>query len=203
MPFKRILILTPVLFLLAACASTFQADVTRFHRLEKPSGQTIKIEPQDPRKKGSLEFQTYAAMIAPELQKLGYKVVATDQPSNLIARVDYKVSDGNTVVRSFPDHLNYGYGYYQPWFGPWYDFGVYRNSDVTSYIVYPRRLSLQIVRADLKPDDPGWMLYEGHVVSQGRNDNLPDVMPLLIQALFTDFPGQSGSTNEVNIKLNQ
>jgi hypothetical protein len=198
----RLLILAPVLLLLlAGCASTFRADVTRFHKLERPSGQTIKIMPQDDRKLGSLEFQTYASMIAPELEKLGYKVVAPSADSDLIARVDYAVSDGNTVVRSYPSmYPTWYYDYYYPWASPWYGFHA-RDRDIRSYIVYPRRLDLQIVRADLKPTDPNWMVYEGHVVSQGRSDNLPDVMPLLIQALFTNFPGESGATNEVDIKL--
>lgn len=95
----RILILTPVLLLMAACASKFQADVSRFHRLEQPSGQTIRIEPLDERKMGSLEFQTYASMIAPELDRLGYDVVGPNEDSQLIAKVDYEVADGNTVVR--------------------------------------------------------------------------------------------------------
>ena len=197
----RLLILAPVLLFLAGCASTFEAQVTRFHKLERPAGQTIKIVPQDDRKVGSLEFQTYASMIAPELEKLGYKVVAPTAASDLVARIDYGVADGNTVVRSDPTHIGWGYGYYRPWYGPWYDFGVY-DRRIDSYIVFPRHLDLQIVRGDLKPTDPNWMVYEGHVTSRGRSDKLPDVMPLLIQALFTNFPGESGATNEVDIKLN-
>ena len=197
----RLLILAPVLLLLAGCASTFEAQVTRFHKLERPSGQTIKIVPQDDRKLGSLEFQTYASMIAPELEKLGYKVVGPTASSDLDARIDYAVADGNTVVRSFPTlEPTWNYGYYYPW-GPWYGFHSH-DRDVRSYIVYPRRLDLQIVRADLKPTDPNWMVYEGHAVSRGLSDRLADVMPLLIQALFTNFPGESGATNEVDIKLN-
>jgi len=201
----RILVLMPVLLLMAACASKFQADVSRFHRLEKPSGQTIRIEPLDERKMGSLEFQTYASMIAPELDRLGFNVVGPNEDSQLIAKIDYEVADGNTVVRSYPDYFPGYYGFYRPWYSPWYDYGPYgygyRGTDVRSYIVYPRRLDLQIVRGDLKPMDPNYMLYEGHATSQGTNNRLPEVMPLLIQALFSDFPGDSGSTDEVSIPL--
>lgn len=199
----RILVITPVLLLLAACASKFEADVSRFHRLEQPSGQTIRIEPLDERKTGSLEFQTYASMIAPELDRLGYNVVGPNEDAQLIAKVDYEVADGNTVVRSYPDHYPGYYGYYRPWYSPWYGYGPYGygGSDVRSYIVYPRRLALQIVRADLEPTDPNYMLYEGHANSQGTNDRLPEVMPLLIQALFSNFPGDSGATDEVSIPL--
>jgi len=198
----RFLVVAPILLLLAACASNFQADVSRFHRLEKPTGQTIRIAPLDERKEGSLEFQTYASMIAPELDRLGYMVVGPNDPSQLIAKIDYEVDDGNTVVRSYPNHFPRFYGYYNPWYSPWYGYGPYDyGTDIRSYIVYPRQLDLQIVRADVKPTDPSYMLYEGHARSQGTSDRLPEVMPLLIKALFTDFPGDSGATETVSIPL--
>jgi len=201
MSLKRFVLVAPLFLLLAACASNFQAEVSRFHRLQQPQGQTIKIVPQDEKKVGSLEFATYASMIAPELTKLGYRVVGPNDKAQLIARVDYAVSDGNTVIRSYPDYA----GFYDPFYWPgyrWRGFGPAYMQDIHSYIVYPRRLDLQIVRGDVKPSDPDWMVYEGHAMSQGTNNRLQEVMPLLIQALFTNFPGQSGQTNKVTIKLN-
>jgi hypothetical protein len=37
-------------------------------------------------------------------------------------------------------------------------------------------------------------LYEGQVVSSGFSDQLPKVLPLMVKALFEDFPSESGST---------
>src|SRR5690606_9357150 len=116
------------------------------------------------------------SMIAPELARLGYMVVSPTEASQLIAKIDYEVADGNTVVRSYPNHYPRFYGYYNPWYSPWYGYGPYAyGTDIRSYIVYPRRLDLQIVRADMMPTDPSYMLYEGHAQSQGTSDRLPEV----------------------------
>jgi hypothetical protein len=37
-------------------------------------------------------------------------------------------------------------------------------------------------------------LYEGKVVSRGFSDQLAEVLPMMVKALFEDFPGQSDST---------
>jgi hypothetical protein len=46
----------------------------------------------------------------------------------------------------------------------------------------------------------GQRVYEGHVESINRNPSLAQTMPFLINALFQDFPGESGSSNTVTVK---
>lgn len=202
----RQFIILPVLLLMAACAGRFEADVSRFHRLQQPGGETIKIEPVVEDKEGSLEFRAYSDMVAQELRRLGYQVVGSEAESDLIARVDYGVGGGNTIVRSSGGYTGFGYYHRYPWYYPWAPYGYYSpfntyDRDVRSYVVYPRWLVLQIVRADLDQDDPKWMVFEGRAESRGENKRLNEVMPLLVQALFTEFPGRSGETTEVEIKL--
>lgn len=200
----RLLVLLPLVMMAAACTSSFKADVSSFHRLQRPEGETIKIVAIQEEKKGSLELASYAEQIAPYLQRLGYRVVGREDESQLEARIDYGVSDGNTMIRSYPSYGYWGYyhyGYYPGyWYYPWGPF-YGRDVDIRSTIVYSRWLHMQIVRADLTPDNPDWMVYEGHVQSTGSNERLHEVMPFLIEALFSDFPGESGLSRTVKIPL--
>ena len=209
MTLSRVIILAGLSLVLAACTSTFKSDVARFHNLPAPSGETFAIVATDPAKEGSLEFEQYAGMIRAHLSDLGYRAVA-DNP-DITVNVDYYVSDGNEKVRSRP-----GIGYHSPFygfghfghfghfsrfshFGHFGHFGypgyAYGYNDYYSYTVYNRQLEMNMVRGD------GTMIFEGRAQSVGRDNRLPEVMPLLVQALFTDFPGESGVTEQVRIKL--
>ncbi len=54
---------------------------------------------------------------------------------------------------------------------------------------------MDIIRAD------GEKLFEGRAVSIGRDNKMPEIMPYLAQAMFTNFPGESGVTKVVTIEL--
>lgn len=65
---------------------------------------------------------------------------------------------------------------------------------VYTYSVYRRSLDLNIETND------GASVFEGHVTSIGREDNMNEVIDHLIQAMFENFPGESGVTKVVTIK---
>ncbi len=46
---------------------------------------------------------------------------------------------------------------------------------------------------------PGKRYYEGRAETSGGSDSLPQAMPVLIRALFTDFPGNDGQTRRVDV----
>lgn len=47
----------------------------------------------------------------------------------------------------------------------------------------------------------GEIIYEGRTVSEGLKKNLPEIMPYLIEAMFTNFPGESGVTRTVRVEI--
>lgn len=201
----RALVLALTALGLASCAATITSDVARFHQLSQPRGETIAIVPMDPARRGSLEFATYAQQVGAELSRLGYRVVAPGQPAELEARMDYGVSPGRTEIATRPGTGFYGragwyggrwsrWGWYDPW-GPWGPWG-WDQPEVYSYTEFTRTLELTIVRAN-----GGQALFEGKVESEGRDSRLPEVMPYLVRALFTDFPGQSGVTRRVQEQI--
>ena len=182
-----------LVMMLGGCASQVTSEVTRFHRDSKPMGETIAITPLSNAKQGSLEFASYAGLVAKKLTEIGYKVVDVSAKPDLLARMDYAVGPAQTKIQSFPRNFvfyRFYYGYYHPYyFGHYWD-----EPEVYSYTVYPRTLDLNIVHSD------GESLFEGHVKSVGREQNINQVMPYLVEAMFNNFPGESGVTKVVSIQ---
>ena len=203
--------------LVSGCNSTFKSNVSRFHELPAPKGETVMIVPLDPAKNTSLEFASYANMVGSYLARQGYSPAGTED-ADLIVELDYSVDDGKVMVKSYGFGYGFGYGYshfrpyghfgryggyYSPFYSPFYD-PFYRHSyfnepDVRSYVNYTRKLTLII-----RPNVAGKKnLFEGTVESTGRSNNLAKLMPHMTQALFTNFPGVSGTTEKIVIELNQ
>jgi len=176
------------------CASKFKSDVARFHQLPRPSGELFVVVPKDEAKQGSLEFAQYANMVASRLAAYGYKRTADSDDAELIVKVDYSVDEGKTQIKSYPSTYGaYPYPYYYPhYYWPYYS--GFDRDEIRSYVVYSRRLTMDIVRPT------GEMLFEGRVESMGRDNRLPEVMPYLVDAMFADFPGESGATQRVIIE---
>ncbi|MBT5185627.1 MAG: DUF4136 domain-containing protein [Kordiimonadaceae bacterium] len=224
----KILITVIVTALLASCTQSIRSNVTRFHALPAPNGEKIVIVPMNAANNGSLEFANYAALVGNALGSYGY-LPANGEEADLVVELDYDVIQGPTKIRSSASSrgfVSYGsyYGrYMNPWFpyrglhsgyygfygspyafGNIYDpFGYYplgwSNNNVRSIPNYTRQLKMVI-----RPNkDNGQNLFEGEVSSTGRSAKLHEVMPYLVQAFFTNFPGVSGSSERVSIELPQ
>ncbi|AEG47706.1 hypothetical protein Sphch_0003 [Sphingobium chlorophenolicum L-1] len=207
--FKKIgLIAAPALALVAlsGCASNFKADVARFQQLPAPAGQSFTIVADDPRLAGGLEFSHYADLVGQRLTQTGYVAANDPARADLIVRVSYGVDNGREKVRSTgvgaPDPFFYGgwgwrgrwgrpwgYGFYDPWlFGP----GGY--NDISSYTVYTGDLSMKIDRAA-----DNRRLFEGKAQAQSLSNKLTYLVPNLIDAMFTNFPGQNGENVKITL----
>ncbi|KUO51867.1 MAG: lipoprotein transmembrane [Sphingomonadales bacterium BRH_c42] len=199
---------------LAACATPFKADVSRFDaQLPAPQGETFAVVADDPALAGGLEFALYADHVEAAMEKLGYAQAAPDA-ATLLVRFDYGVDDGRERVRST------GYGYADPFYSPWYgsrfygsafyrsrfyghhglwSYGFYDpwfgGSDVRSYTVYTSGIDLKIDRAAT-----GERLFEGKAQAVSTSNRLQYLVPNLVDAMFTGFPGNSGETVRISIK---
>jgi len=183
--------------LISACATNFTADVTRFQQLPKPSGETIEVVPKDPKEAASLSFKQYAQMVGNHLGQVGYSPPVAGTPSTLIATIDYGISSGPTpatIKKRSPVTIGIGVGTG----GRNSAFGVGMSTGVGTAKAEPpvsnRWLKLVITRRS-----DGQVLYEGSAESLGESTNINPAMPLLVQALFKDFPGKSGTTDHVEL----
>lgn len=222
--YYKLLLSILMIGLLAACNQTIKSDVMRFHQLPAPSGEKIMIVPMNPNNNGSLEFANYAMLVGNALGRYGY-VPANGEEPDLIVELDYGIGEGRQTVRRSPGMIGfmpyggfYG-GFHRPWFpyrnwgwgagfypmhmgyGGLYDpFGYYPlgwQGSVRTYVNYNRSLKM-VIRPN---SEQGQNLYEGEVRSTGRNNNLHEVMPYLVEAFFTNFPGESGSSERVSVEL--
>lgn len=189
---------------LAACATPFKADVSRFAtQMPAPQGQTFAVVAEDPKLAGGLEFSQYAREVAEEMQRLGYTEASSPESADLLVRFDYGVDNGRERIRT--DHA----GFVDPYWGPWgrfggfgfnrgWAFGFYdpflSGPQVRSYTVYTSGIDLKIDRAA-----DGQRLFEGKAQAVSRSNRLPQLVPNLVEALFTDFPGNSGETVRITI----
>lgn len=188
----------------AACTTPFKADVSRFTvPLPAPQGQTFAVVPEDPKLAGGLEFATYAEAVAAEMTQLGYTRAASPETADMLVRFDYRVDGGRERVRT---DFN-GAGAFGPWgrWGGWGGWGggwgfgfndpFFGGPDVRSYTVYTSGIDLKI---DRRVD--GQRLFEGKAEAVSRSNRLPRLVPNLVDALFTDFPGNSGETVRITIR---
>jgi hypothetical protein len=133
----------------------------------------------------------------------GFAEAPNAQAASLIVSLDYGVDNGQTEVRSYPSsRFGYGYGwggpiwgrrsaFYYGWHDPWL-FPTYNHVD--SYTVYTSYLDMDIKRAG-----DGQSVFEGTVKARSRSDELPRLVPPLVEAMFTGFPGRSGETVRITV----
>ena len=79
-----------VLASLAACATPFNADVSRFQtQLPAPQGESYFVVADDPALAGGLEFAQYADLVEAQMSRLGYAQAASAENASLLVRFDY------------------------------------------------------------------------------------------------------------------
>lgn len=171
--------------------------------------------PATPRSTGGIEFGQYAALVAGELTRLGYRAAAPGENADLSVAIDYEIDKGRERVRSTP-------GFYDPWYGSAFGRGFYRPiivrgpngrryvhgwhdpflfgggfggyDRVESYTVFTTGLDLKIDRSA-----DGTRLFEGRAEAQSRDNRLTAIVPNLVAAMFTDFPGNSGEKVRITV----
>lgn len=197
---------------LSACADTLDTRVTRFQsQLPAPQGQTFAVVADDPSLAGGIEFGQYAKIVAGELTKKGYTEAVNPDAANLIVRFSYGVDKGRVHVRSTgmrdpfwgpwygPGFGRrgfyggwgggfYGRGWGYGWYDPWFDQGV------ESYTVYTSGISVKI---DDKSANK--RVFEGKAEAASSSNKLTWLVPNLVEAFFTGFPGNSGETLRITV----
>ena len=190
LPFMVLVLVTG----LGGCASKFKSDVSSWHQLPRPNGESFVIIAKDPGKSGSIEFSHYAEYLSQSLMRVGYHPARSNETPNLVVRMDYGMSHPRSDVRSTGVQLGVGYHGYHPWgYGPYGYGGTFDGPDIRTIPLYNRFFMMEIAPAREGAEN----IYESKVISEGRDNRLEIVVPLLIDSLFQDFPGPSGVTRDV------
>ncbi len=176
---------------------------------------------------GGLEFGHYASLVARHLESKGYRPAGSPQNADLLVKLRYEVDEGTQEVRVDPFARSPYYGgYYRGLYDPFWSFygrpywsrfgyiGRYGSpfywgwndpfwayggdgpgfEPVREYTVYQSKLEMDIVRrADSQP------LFEGEAQARSQTDELGVLVPNLIEAMFTNFPGRNGETVRITV----
>ena len=200
------------LLALSACATGFPAQVQRFQAMPAPQGQSFVIQSVNSNMNGGLEFSQYADLVRQHLIALGYSEASKPEDASMIVTLDYGVDDGRERIVAYSDPFwpSYGYGYpfygrygfygrhgspyYWGWNDPFFFGGGYGGYDIHSYTVFTSFLDMDIRRAA-----DGQSLFEGLAQARSRSNELPALVPNLVEAMFTGFPGNSGETVRITV----
>lgn len=209
---------------LSGCAAGLPTNVTRYSAMPIPQGQTFYVVPANGMSAG-LEFSRFAGHVAQHLQARGYRQAAGPQTADMLVRLNYEIDE--SVVERTADPYAYGpygdpfyrgyrspYGYYgnpyysrygywgprSPFYYGWHDPFMYGPSalgyrgGVREYEVFRSELSMNIVR---RADNAA--LFEGRAQARSQTDDPGVLVPNLIEAMFTGFPGRNGETVRITV----
>ncbi|MEP3225667.1 MAG: DUF4136 domain-containing protein [Parasphingorhabdus sp.] len=205
----KLTIIAPLAVLaLSACASPFRADVQRFEALPPAQGESFAVVASDPELSGGLEFAQYAALVEQRMSDLGYQRSEDPAAAQLIVSMDYDVDKGREKVvadydpfyatgfygrrRGFYGRHRYRFGFHDPFLFGGHGFSGFGG--VRSFTVFTTELDLRI---DRQAD--GERLFEGKAEALSRSKNLTYLVPNLVEAMFTDFPGNSGERVRISV----
>jgi hypothetical protein len=198
-------------FALSACATSLNTRVTRYQAMPAPQGQTFFVVPEGRMAAtGGLEFQRYAALVTQQLQARGYTPAASVQDASMIVQLGYGIDQGQVRVVSDPFGPYGGYGYpgyfggsrfFYPRFGYWgspfyygWDDPFMYGRGIDSYVEYHSEVDLHI-----RGKGTNTPLFDGRAQARSETNRLDVVLPGLIEALFTGFPGRNGETVKITI----
>jgi hypothetical protein len=180
-----------------------------------PQGQTFYVVPAGGMAaNGGLEFQRYAALVAQQLQARGFQPAANAQSANMVVQFSYGVDHGQTRIVEDPfyrSHLYSGFGwgwgsgfnrsrfgwgggFGWGWDDPFWYGGGFGPDPIRAYTVYKSELNLDILR---RTDNQ--QLFDGRAVARSQTDELQTLVPNLIEAMFTNFPGYNGETVKITV----
>ncbi|PZO76074.1 DUF4136 domain-containing protein [Sphingomonas hankookensis] len=173
-------------------------DVTRFHLNQPIARGTFSVEPVSTGMSPTPEFQTYGNAVAREMEKLGFTRAGT-RPSDLIVGVTFTRATRGFVEKRPPVSIGLGAG---GGGGGWRGGGVGLGGGVGFGLgggqreVVGTELAVQIRR---RADST--TIWEGRALTDSL-ESTPGAQPVfqadrLANALFRNFPGESGITTTV------
>ena len=198
------------LLALSACATGLPTQVSRFQAMPAPAGQTFVIQPADPQDRGGLEFAQYAELVRRHLIAQGYQDAASPAAATVVVTLDYGVDRGREKIVTYPGS-GFGGSFYRPYYSRFGYFGRgyhpfyygWHDPFWSSPFDYPEvrsyTQSTSFLDMDIKRTADGQALFEGTAQARSRTNELPVLVPNLVEAMFTNFPGRSGETVRITV----
>jgi hypothetical protein len=196
-----------LLLVLAGCASTIDAKITRFNQWPTDAaGQTFSFTP--PQAGRELELKAYQGLAARELQRRGLVPAVEGQTGRFVVDITANQSERNRTVLepvyvddwvyvpSWRDTTGRLYGGH--WVPERFGSRYVGDREVT------RVLQASELRVRIGYNRNGGAprtVFDATAVQESANDDLAEVMPYLMQGVFQDFPGANGQVRRLRYEL--
>ncbi|PZU58458.1 MAG: hypothetical protein DI547_09955 [Sphingobium sp.] len=193
---KCLLVAIPMTMVLSACQTAVPpVEVTRFHAGTPVRTGTVSVEEMDGNPDVGLEFESYAAAVGQELQRLGFSE-AKGPSSEYRALVSFRRTFRPTGPDTRRSPVSVGVGGATGSYGSGLGVGIGINlSGKPKDIVYTE-MFVQIRRRS--DNQAVWEARGNTVAREGTPAAQPGLAAAkLAGALFKDYPGQSGQTISV------
>jgi hypothetical protein len=197
-----------------SCRQTIHSQVSAFNQLSRPHREaTYAVMPLKDQR-GNREFAAYEQRVRAHLEANGFVPESLDRAEFVVAMA-YANDDGSDALSSYPIIGQTGSsssrmsGTMQAYRSTTaYSATSVRARDVSDIDALdsadssdlPRVLRLDIVRRDSIGFGRIEKVYEGEVISTGSDDTLAEIVPVMIEALFQEFPGTDGEIRHVASK---
>jgi hypothetical protein len=202
---------------LVACSpmqTYLKTDTTAFYKQPFESKGSIVVFPGDINLNNSLEFESYKQKVQEQLVAQGYSLASDTASADFVALLLYAVDDGKQSVVYTPiygrtgQHVNSyidmayndeGKAVYihTNYLSP--SFGVVGASAQTK-TNYRHTLAIDIVTADSLNQDQMKKVFEGRTISKGKCSVIVEVFDEMLEAMFTNFPGENGRNKSQTIE---
>ncbi len=196
---KPLPLLAVCLLCLTGCASVTPTTVTRFHQLSpQTTPRTFSVQTGD-----TLETRQYAHLISRELEARGW-IRSSRNPAYTV-HFECGISAPRQVQFTTPVYGQTGVQFTTvvgssrrknaTYIASTYTFPGYSvvGTFPATETVYDSYLNVTIT------DSLNRHVFEGRSQTTGTTPALNAVMPIMIQAMFREFPGKSGETRTYNI----
>jgi hypothetical protein len=190
---SALLALSAFTFLAGCQTAIAPVDVTRFHGAALPQrGDAIAIGAAPGLDAQSIEFRTYANGVSAALSRLGFVVVEPGKAAPLAAIIDYQTRIQRPIAPS-GSPVSVGVGGSAGSYGSGVGIGVGVDLSGRPKPIITTRLAVTIRRGP--SGEPLWEGRAETAAKQGTPAAQPGIAAgKLAEALFRDFPGETGAT---------
>lgn len=212
--FRVAALIASVALVLAGCQTNqVKSDVSAFSALRaEDAGKRVFIAPYEEADGNSLEWQTYAAMMADKIRAKGYQIAENADAADLVAFLGYAIDSGRDVTSTYSvpqwgvtgysssrttgtvTSYGGGYGTYSGTTTHTPQYGVTGYSTGTrTDTVFTRSMSIDMVDAS-----DGAKKWEMRLSSTGSCGRFQAVANTFLEAAFRSFPSGQGGTEVID-----
>ena len=202
----KIILLLFMVSIFLGCTNKIRTTTTTFYAPEHQQRGAIIVMSLDRQANNSLAFKHYQSKFNDKLKAQGYSIARSVEESDYIALVSYGIDHGKSSIISTPivGQISGGTEYRSgtvyidgkktTYSGFSYTMPVYGvvGSSTRTITKYTRAIAMDIVKTDSFKLKKPVKMYEVRAKSVGNCSVMLDVFDEMLEAMFTNFPNESG-----------